>query len=222
MFSFMIKKRGLASKIVTSCEKSVAEILEECPKTVGYIPSVGKCEVDYNGDKFGGYPSLEDDCPWPFCSHGVPLTFLCQLTDPQEGGHAYQIFACQCDYHICRRIDYSKCSVRIPISPDSILRTCYKVGYWHKRIEPAVSVAELIKEVVRYGYKEEDVSETIYSWHKKAISGIKFYGNPDSCQNVEYPGSILQLEGSVYFKHVWGDGGIFHLWKDGKYTWDCS
>ena len=222
MFSFVTKKRGLASKIVVSPEKSVVEILEECQKTVGYIPSVAKCELDYNGDKFGGYPSLEDDCPWPFCPRGDPLKFLCQLTDPQEGGHAYQIFACECNYHICRRIDYSKCYSRIPISSDSTLPTCYRVGSWFKRIEPAVTAAELIQEAIRYGHKEEDITDTIYDWHKKAISGIKFHGNPDSCQNIQYPNSVLQLEESAYFNYSWGDGGIFHIWKDGSYEWDCS
>lgn len=222
MFSFVTKKRGLASKIVVPHEKSVKEILDECQKTIGYVPSVAKSEADYNGDKFGGYPSLEDDYPWPFCSRGDPMTFLCQLTDPQDGGNAYQIFACECDHHVCRRINYSNCYPRIPISPSAVLSTCYRVGSWQKRIEPAVSVHELIKEAVRYGHKEEDITETIYDWYKKAVSGIKFHGNPDSCQNTEYPDSVLQLEESIYFKYSWGDAGILHVWKDGKYEWDCA
>ena len=186
MFSFLIgKKSGLAGQMIASRGKTVQEIIAECSKTTGYVPSVSWCEPGYNGDKFGGFPSLEDSTPWPF-HNGIPMYFLCQLTDPYEGGPAYQIFALG-DEYIVRRINYNICSTRQPIVVESVSAHCYSVSSWYERYEPI----QTIEELCNIAKQNEQDEEEIIEWYKNATSGICFHGRDKDC--------VLTLMNTSYF-----------------------
>lgn len=186
MFSFLAgKKGGLAKQMVASRGKTTQEIIDECPKQTGYVPSVEWCELDYNGDKFGGYPSLETDTPWPF-HNGIPMYFLCQLTDPYEGGPAYQVFALA-DEYLVRRINYLTCSTRQPISTETVCANSYKVNIWYERYEPIQSIEELC-HIAKHNEQDE---REITRWYNDITSGISFHGRSEDC--------VLTLADTSYF-----------------------
>jgi len=120
--------------------------------------------------------------------------------------------------------------------PNTVIYDPYEITDWEMKTELAswstfYKISEINKYVKKqYKRKKQELffmyNFEIYEKNKQyehLYNVIKVGGTPRSTQLEEYVQDMdfVQLSKTYYQPISWGDAGIAHIGKDGKYHWDC-